>query len=227
MRAYYFATKDRKLSYGDGRKIVVGETHSVDIREKLLRLCIWGLHASVKPLDALKYAPGSILYIVELSGQIVEGDDKVCAQRRTYLAELDAEELLREFAKRQALINIEKIKPYCSKSDYNTIITYLQTGKGRSAAEAAARSAEAAAEAAAWSVARSAARSAAWSAARSAAWSAARSAAEAAARSAARSAAWSAAAANERALLVARSAAWSSANEMLSDMINSALKDNK
>ena len=88
-----------------------------------------------------------------------------------------------------ALINIEKIKPYCSEGDYKLITDYLNNPTeelawaARSAAwsaESAARSAESA-ESAAWS---------AWSA-----WSArsAGSAAESAAESAAWSAAWSAA----------------------------------
>jgi ribosomal protein L18E len=104
---------------------------------------------------------------------------------------------LRESARKQALINIEKIEPYCKEGDYQLITSYLITGDesirsaARSAAWSAARSAAwSAARSAAWSVAESA-RSAAWSAAesaRSAAWSAAGSAA----RSAAKSAAWSA-----------------------------------
>lgn len=236
MKAYYFAAEDRKLRYGDGRKIVVGETHTVDITEKPLNLCNWGLHASVKPLDALNYAPGSILYVVELSGQIVEGNGKVCAEHRTYLTELDAEELLREFARRQALINIEKIKPYCSDVDYDIIITYLKTGTAelaRSALLAAelARSAAWSVKSAVWTAAWSAAESAAWSAksaaesARSTAWSV-KSAAWSAARSAAWSTAWSAAE-SARSAEESESEAWSAAGEMLEDMINLALKDNK
>ena len=88
---------------------------------------------------------------------------------------------LRSLACGFALINIEKIKPYCSDSDYQVVLGYLKNP----AAESAARSA---AESAAGSAAESAAESAAGSAVRSAAWSAARSAAE----SAAWSAAWSA-----------------------------------
>ena len=108
---------------------------------------------------------------------------------------------LRGFARKQALVNIDKIVDYCTKEEYDTILDWLHNGEGRSAAESAA-------ESAAWS-----ARSAAWSAAESAAWSA-RSAAESAAWSAAwsaRSAAWSAA---ESAAWSARSAArsaWSAA----------------
>ena len=220
MKAFYFAKEDRKLRYDDGREIVVGETHTVDCKPSL---CNRGLHASKRIIDALTYAPGPILYLVELSGDIDKGDDKSCATNRTYLEEFDATGLLRVFSRKLALINIEKIKPYCSEEDYELITSYLNSSdeniklaaesaeSARSAAESAESAVEAAVEAAAeaaksaaWSAesARSAARSAAWSArsaaesARSAAWSA---------RSAASTGAWSARSAAES----ARSAAWS------------------
>ena len=143
MRAWYFSNEERKLRYNDYRPIVVGETHSVDITSKPLELCAWGLHASVNILDALKYAPGNILYEVELSGQILVGDDKVCAEHRTYIREYCIEDILIEFARKQALINIEKIKPYTNEAEYSLIIEWLTTGnvKVRSAAASAAWSA--------------------------------------------------------------------------------------
>ncbi len=138
----------------------------------------------------MHYAPGSYLWIVELSGEIVEGDDKVVATERTYIKGFDATNILREFSRKVALINIEKIKPYCSEKDFDIIIRYLETGGEELSAAvwSAAASAESAAWSA-WSAARSAARSAAWSAAASAAESAAASAAWSAAASAAASAA--------------------------------------
>ena len=160
VRAYYFASKDKKLRYGDGRDIVVGDTHSVCLKKRSLRLCSWGLHASERAIDALSYAPGSILYIVELSGKIDTGKDKLCAEHRTYIQEIDADKLLREFARKQALLNIEKIYPYVTTKEKESILTYLE---GKDLSESAARSARSAARSAAWS-ARSAARSAAWSA---------------------------------------------------------------
>ena len=221
MKAYYFSSKDRKLRYGDNRPIVVGETHTISTEEKPLELCSWGLHASVKALDALKYAPGPMLYIVELGGDVLEGEDKVCAESRTYLAELDATELLRTFACKQALINIEKIKPYCAEVEYNTVINYLTTGNKSLRADSAARSAD------------SAARSAD-SAARSAA-AAARSAVAAIEATRLAEAAYSALLATEAAAWSARSAAYSAysaysaaeaeTNKMLEDMIEKALKE--
>ena len=165
MRAYYFSESNKKLRYGDDRQIRKGRTHKVKGEPVM---CEHGLHASKRALDALGYAPGSYLWVVEMAGKIVEGDDKVVATERAYIDGFEASDLLREFARKQALINIEKIYKYCSKKDYDLIVKYLETGDPniQDAAESAARSA-------AWSAAESAARSAA----RSAAWSAARSAA--------------------------------------------------
>ena len=170
MRAYYFSESNKKLRYGDDRQIRKGRTHKVKGEPVM---CEHGLHASKRALDALGYAPGSYLWVVEMAGKIVEGDDKIVATERAYIDGFEASDLLREFARKQALINIEKIYKYCSKKDYDLIVKYLETGDPniQDAAESAARSA-------AWSAAESAARSAAWSAARSAARSAAWSAAE-------------------------------------------------
>jgi len=163
MKAYYFGTKNRQLRYGDNRHIMIDRTHKVDGPPIL---CEHGLHGSIKAMDALRYAPGPILYEVELSGQLDIGDDKIAATERKYLRSFDATDLLREFARRQAMINITKIKPYCSAEDYDLIVEWLETGN-----EEIREAAEVAAWSAAWS---------AWSA-----WSAANDAAAEAARSAA------------------------------------------
>lgn len=60
MLGWYFAREDEKLGYGDGRKVAVGVTHTVD---GPARLCINGLHASERVIDALQYAKSSILYL--------------------------------------------------------------------------------------------------------------------------------------------------------------------
>ena len=167
MKAFWFCNKDRKLGYNDSRSVRTGATHTVTGE---LELCASGLHASERLIDTLKYAPGPILYLVELSGEILRGEDKVCARKRKYVASFNAEHLLRRFARKQALIHIEKIKPYTDQ--YDLIVLYLETGD-----ESIRSAAYLAAYLAAWS--------AAWSAAESAARLAARSAAESAAESAA------------------------------------------
>ena len=167
MKAWYFSDESRKLRYNDGREIKLGVTHTVDGKPKL---CEHGLHASERLIDALKYAPGVIVWYVELDGKMDVGDDKIAAQKRTYLAGgVDISEILREFARKQALsvAHLWKIPKVVRK--------YLETGnkKLRIAAYTAARAATyAAARAAAYAAANAAAYAAA-NAAVSAAYAAA------------------------------------------------------
>jgi hypothetical protein len=204
MKAWYFSGDDRRLRHGDGRKIALGVTHEIDGEPEL---CKHGLHGSIDILDALMYAPGTIVWRVELSGMTEKGDDKIAAQKRTYVAGgIDISDTLYEFARMCAL---DVIHLWDAPA---VAVEYLKTGNESLraealsaawfAAEAAARSAaEAAARSAAWSVAEAAARSAAWSVAEAAVWTAARAAAWFAAEAAARSAAWS----------VAEAAVWTAA----------------
>jgi hypothetical protein len=181
MIGWYFAPDDRKLRYGDGRAIETGVTHRVACRPVL---CEAGLHASERILDALQYAPGSVICRVRLGGEIVRGVDKSCATKRTYLAVIDGEILLRAFARRCALdvIHLWQEAPAVVRE-------YLETGD-ENLRTAASDAAWAAAKAVAWDAARAAAWTAARAAARGAAWSVARAAAEAAAEAAATDAAW-------------------------------------
>ena len=231
VKAWYFSDESRKLRYGDGRNIAIGVEHTV---KGYPNPCTHGLHGSERIRDALKYAPGPIVWQVELSGRIKKADDKIAATRRKYIAGgIDISDTLWLFARKQALSVIDKW-------DCPVIVRqWLETGDEsiRSAAESAAGSA---AESAAWSTGKSAA----WAAARSAAESAARYAADAA-ESAARYAAWSTAgsaawyatestarsaveyaawsAVRYVARSAAKSAAWSAArsaaNEMLEKMV--------
>ena len=187
---WYFARAENRLGYDDKRPIVIGKTHTVDTSKKPLELCNWGLHASSMVIDALEYAPGPMIYRVELSGTILTEDDKMVASGRTYLWGYDATDILRLFARRCALDVAHLL--YVPQ----VVMEYLKTGNEnlRSAARDAAGDVawDAAWDAtwdAAWAAARAAARSAARAAARSAAWDAARSAAG----SAAWDAAWAAA----------------------------------
>ena len=190
MKAWYFAPPKRRLRFNDKRLIRAGVTHTV---EGSPRTCSHGLHGSLQVMDALQYAETSILYRVELSGEMDKGSDKIAAQSRKYIKRYNIESILFKFARKQALINIKKIRPYTSKEEYSVIIKWLNTGdkKLRSAAESAALSVvESAVESVAWSAAGSVVGSAAESAAWSAAWSA--KSAWSVVESAAESAAWSA-----------------------------------
>ena len=70
-----------------------------------LKLCESGLHWSREPFDALQYAPGATLCLVEIGGEIVEekGGDKGISTRRKIIARMDATELMRYFARMQAI----------------------------------------------------------------------------------------------------------------------------
>jgi len=95
--AWHFIQNDRKLRYSKSQRLVrTGQV--LHVNPEKLSLCNFGLHASGRAIDALKYAPGSIVCRVELSGKILEESDKLCAERRKVLWMADATETLHEFA---------------------------------------------------------------------------------------------------------------------------------
>jgi hypothetical protein len=140
--------------------------------------CNSGLHASVHPYDALKFAPGPILHQVELRGEIVSHGtpvDKLVGRERKIIASVDATPILRRFAQLSAL----SVAHLWDAPDL--VLEYLFTGDENlmAAAMAAAwAAAVAAARAAAVAAARAAARAAAMAAAWAAAWDASRAAYE-------------------------------------------------
>lgn len=142
MLAWYFGTANKKLRYNDNREIIIGKMHTVKGDPVI---CQHGLHGSERLIDALSYAPGPMLYRVDITRRIAQQKDKIAGQRRLYLAGFDATLLLQEFARKQALINIDRIKPYINNSNYQIIIDWLHTGD-KSVKEAARAVAEAAAD---------------------------------------------------------------------------------
>jgi hypothetical protein len=182
MKAWHFVNK--KLRDGspiprNGKKLVFKGTPI---------FCKQGLHASLEPFDALQYAPGNTLCLVECGGTVLHQSDKLVCTERTIIVRMNAEPLLRFFARQQAL---SVIHLYPNGTD-DVVFDYLMAGdeKIRGAARAAARDA--------WYAAldaRAAARAAAGAAgaAARAAAGAAGAAARAAALHAARAAAWRAA----------------------------------
>ena len=145
-----------------------------------LKICESGLHASVRLIDALKYAPGVTLCRVECSGTINHQNDKLVCSERTIIWRVDAEDFLRLFARQCALDVIHLWNAP------DVVRRYLETGDD--SLRAAARNAAAAVSAAAWAAraAADAAWDAAWDATRAAAWAAAWDAAWAAERDAVR-----------------------------------------
>jgi len=167
-----------------------------------LELCKSGLHWSRDPFDALQHAPGANLRRVEIKGDFLEQSDKGCSHYRRTVYQFDATNLLRYFARMQAL---SVMHLYPNDAD-DVVFDYLMTGD--ESLRAAARSA---AGAAAWG----AARSAAWAAA----WDSAGDAASAAAWGAARSAAWDSAGTAGDAAWSSAGDAWSSARKMFNELI--------
>ena len=114
--------------------------------------CESGLHASEHPFDALQFAPGPVLCLVECGGIITtHGNpvDKIACSERTIIARMDATPLLRWFARMQAL----SVAHLLGDAPAEIVLDWLMTGDD--AARAAARDA---ARDAAWAVARAAAR---------------------------------------------------------------------
>lgn len=149
----YHFTKD---TLRDGSPIPpIGEwlEHKGDVK-----LCRSGLHFSRDPFDALSYAPGTLLHLVEVDDIVEEDKSKGVCRRRKIIATINAENLLRECARKWALDVIDKWDAP------DVVVKWLKTGDEslRSVAYSAADSAAA-----------SAAASAAYSAAFSAAYSAA------------------------------------------------------
>ena len=107
-----------------------------------IELCESGYHWSLKPHQALRYAPGNRLHMVRYGGEVLTGHDKGVSSERTILATTDAEPLLRRFAADQALSVAhlwdmpEVVKEY---------LTTLDGSKQAAARATAARAADAAA----------------------------------------------------------------------------------
>jgi hypothetical protein len=96
MLAWHFLPADGRLQFGRRSEVRVGQTLRRDPAK--LSLCRYGLHAAVRPIDALNYAPGPVVCRVRLDGTIIEGDDKCVASRRTVVWMADAGRELRLFA---------------------------------------------------------------------------------------------------------------------------------
>jgi hypothetical protein len=184
--AWHFLCEDCTPNYGR-RRAPLREGDVMCTRGKPV-LCKRGLHASLRPLDAVYYAPGPVVCRVKVGGTIIYGEDKLVGTTRRILAMADASTMLHEFAcdvaeqaVRQAGVTDERC--HAAIACKRRWLRGEATDKELAAAEVVARAAaRVAAGAATW-----AAKEAAWAAA----WAArdARAAVRAAARAAARDAA--------------------------------------
>ncbi|OFW58462.1 MAG: hypothetical protein A2133_00850 [Actinobacteria bacterium RBG_16_64_13] len=145
MRAYHFVGATLR----DGREIP--EDGEWLEHESLVAMCESGLHASRHPFDALQYAPGATLCLVDVEGVVEDQDDKLVARRRRIVRRVDATALLREFA-RWCVLQVIHLR------DAPAVVReYLETGR---------EDLRTAAWAAAWDAAWDAAWAAAWDAQR-------------------------------------------------------------
>ena len=113
--AWHFLRSDKRLGYKDGRKVVKGRKMKCPPDRKI-QLCEYGMHASLRPLDALSFVhwKNPIVCRVELSGDVIQGIDNIVAPERKVIAWCDADKLLHEFACRVAedsLVHFEKRYP--------------------------------------------------------------------------------------------------------------------
>ena len=211
--AWHWIAPDRMTRYAPRVPIVVGETLRV---EPPLALCERGLHGSIRAIDALQYAPGTIVCRVRMSGDIVRGDDKLVATERTVLWMYDATRVLHEFA--CCVAEAALLLADVGDARYWQAIEAKRAWLRGEVDDVQLAAARAAASSAAWAAASSAAWAAAWDAASSAAWDAAWDDARAAASSAAWAAAWDAA------WDAASSAAWDAAWDDARDEQNALLE---
>ena len=68
-----------------------------------VEMCRSGYHWSLKPHQALRYAPGPILHKVSFGGYVETREDKGVSSERTIIASIDATHLLRRFVADRAL----------------------------------------------------------------------------------------------------------------------------
>jgi len=170
MKAWYFSETEKQLRFGDNRQIRKGRTHKI---KGDLALCHNGLHSSTNILDALDLGVGTVIWRVEVGGEIIRSDNKLCSTEQTYLWGYDAVDVLRAFARKCAL---DVVHLWDAPE---IVVRYLQTGD-ESVRAAAGVAAAAATGDDVSNAAGDAARAAAWAAARDAAWATAGAAVRAA-----------------------------------------------
>ena len=142
MKAWHFVGKTLR----DGSPVPKDGETLVFTGEPIL--CEQGYHASLSAQDALRYAPRNILCRVECGGKIIKDTDKLVCTERTIIQRIDATEMLRYFARMQA---VEVIHLYPNDTD-DVVFDFLMTGEN-AIASIAANAAQASASASAYSAA--------------------------------------------------------------------------
>ena len=158
----------------DGTTERLKEPHAVGVPyhvEAPLKLCAQGLHGSRKALDALRYASGPVCQRTWHTGEILEGDDKLCSEDRTVRWQFDAMRVLHDFALEVAEEALRKAavtddRCWTALSVKRRWLDGQATSQELAASREASREASWAASRAAWEASRNAALVADWEASR-------------------------------------------------------------
>ena len=172
---WHFLREERHMRYPPYLPVVAGETYRVT---GPLVLCQNGLHASLRALDALEYAPGSIVCRVLLGDEVIHDGDKVCARERTVLWMADAAPVLHEFAclVAEQVLALAAAHGYPSDPRSTAAITAKRAWLRGELSDPSLDRTRDEAWATVWALVRRPEWDEAWAAARAAAWSAARDA---------------------------------------------------
>ena len=119
IRAWHFLYEGSRLR---GGAIAPADGQWLEVTG-IIEPCSNGLHASIRPADALQHAPGPILCLVECDGTIVHADDKLACSRRRIVVRMDATEMLLYYARMQAMsvVNLWDAP--------DIVLDYLMTGE--------------------------------------------------------------------------------------------------
>jgi len=191
MKAWHWVGEDRRLRYGDNRVVRAGHTYKAKGKGSIV-LCQNGVHGSKRILDGLCYAPGPVVCRVNISGEIVQGSDKLAGRTRDVLWLLDASAVLHEFACRCADTFLARIthpdprsiegirvkRAWLRGEATDSDLAFASAAAWDAAWAAASTAARASASAAAWASAWASASAAVWAAAGAATWAAASTAAQ-------------------------------------------------
>jgi len=117
MLAWHFTTGNMLKNRQSVPKI--GETlvHAGEVR-----MCKSVLHSSNSLIDALQYAPGTILHRVDCEDIVEKDENKLVCRKRTILWSLNIEDILKKFARKCALDVIHLWNAP------QVVIKYLKTG---------------------------------------------------------------------------------------------------
>ncbi len=97
MLAYHFLKDD--MTAGHGNEPAWAESEERTLGEDVaLRICETGYHSSPTPFDALRYAPGSVLCLVEIGDPADSQPDKYVSRSRKLIRAVRIDRQLREFA---------------------------------------------------------------------------------------------------------------------------------